>query len=776
MKRLSWLLLFLFAIPVHAQYPWSGILSASRALDWSTAGIPGGIPVGTQSGSTITSTGSDQTSAIQTAINTCSAAGSVGNEKFVQLAAGTFTINGVLQVKNFCYLNGAGGNQTIFSIHSTAGTSVIQLGTATSASGPNISGDVSITSGTAAGSSSIVVSSASGVVAGTTYLRISELNDSSFVSIQGDFGTCNFCDGGFGYNGTRVRNQISLVTNVSGTTLTISPPLMLGYTHTPLATPFTMTAQYAGVENLQIYSNNTGAGDNIHMGMCAYCFVSGVEGNYTDGDHVTTDFAYHGMIVNSYFSNAQLHTSGTYDSCIAIRNSTTYTLVQNNILERLHLSVVAEWGGGGNVISYNYLFGNFDNYSYNFMSSDLNTHGAHPQLNLYEGNIGAALNFDSGWGSGSDLTTFRNWSKGTTLLCNPQTVGRAVVVCSPNYPTSGYYAFQENNAFLFGFLNSNLNQVGDVAGSTQVAALCLNGSNPGATCGTGGLSAIMPQIDTVQAICGTSPCGNVKPYGEQSTDWAYGFGESNDAGDSSTANSNCSAVGTGNNPAGYCDSATPYSTRFFHGEVNSVANTITWAAGVTHSLPPSFYLSSKPAWMGSVPWPGIGPDITGGIAPNGYAYANSAEYCYEHYMGGSATTPGVGSPLAFNASTCYPTSVTPPPVPNPVSIIGLTSAQLPTGGTQQFTATCQTMPCPTLSWKTTIGIITGNGLLTAPASAGSGTVSVADSTNTATFPVTVFATTTTASGGQCPYTETFSVPQTRTITVSGCNGTTCSCK
>src|SRR5271166_5706881 len=29
------------------QYPWSGIIDPSRAIDWSTAGIPGGIPART---------------------------------------------------------------------------------------------------------------------------------------------------------------------------------------------------------------------------------------------------------------------------------------------------------------------------------------------------------------------------------------------------------------------------------------------------------------------------------------------------------------------------------------------------------------------------------------------------------------------------------------------------------------------------------------------------------------------------------------------------------
>src|ERR1700690_3677655 len=106
------LVLFLLPVCSYSQ-PWSGILlptsgtgactagatsSPGRcATDWTTAGIPGGIPSGswTQSGATITAAQSpcnngsgDCTSAIQTALNACS------GSKYVLLEAGTFRING----------------------------------------------------------------------------------------------------------------------------------------------------------------------------------------------------------------------------------------------------------------------------------------------------------------------------------------------------------------------------------------------------------------------------------------------------------------------------------------------------------------------------------------------------------------------------------------------------------------------------------------------------------------------------------------------------------
>lgn len=85
----------------------------------------------------------------------------------------------------------------------------------------------------------------------------------------------------------------------------------------------------------------------------------------------------------------------------------------------------------------------------------------------------------------------------------------------------------------------------------------------------------------------------------------------------------------------------------------------------------------------------------------------------------------------------------PPPVPNPVTIIGLSTsaANVPTGKTLQFAAACSPSPCDSINWSTTIGAISG-GLLTAPATAGTGSVTASNSTNSVSFPVTVIATST----------------------------------
>jgi hypothetical protein len=641
MKRTTtvFLSLMLVSLPgVGLAQPWAGILDPSRAIDWSGAGIPGGIPARTTicanwyngSGapaSTIGNNGdyyfrADVAHASAEYKKTSGTWAATGNEF-------TYYVSGNISLPSNITLRGAGANLTILDAHGTSGN-VIGLGSGT----PAFASAISITGGTAAGSTSITVASSSGISVGA-YLLITQLNDGTTVNTSGSEGACTWCDGGQA-SGTRAQGQIVEVTSVSGTTIGITPGLYVAYTRTPTATPFTASAKNAGVENLQVYANNTGYAANFYMGECAYCWLSGVEGNYADGDHVEIDWSYRGIVQNSYFSNAYLHTPGTYDSDLVLRNKSTGMLVQNNIFERLHVSMMMEWGAAGNVIAYNYALGNFDSGSTNVMMSNVNTHGAHPMMNLIEGNVVAQFHPDSIWGSSGTNTAFRNWVTGATKICNPTSGGRSAVSCSGS---NGWWAVQAVRLMDIDYLATSYNLVGNVVGSVQAVALTSynNGTTP------------LSQVNMVVAVCGPSPCGpNSRSYDAAVYAYALGYGEASDTGSS-----------------GY-DSLTPYSTLFLHGDYSNTTGAISWASGVTKTLPASFYLSAKPSWWGSVPYPAVGPDVTGGSGPGGHAYAIPAQNCYTTVMGG---TDGTGSPLTFNAAACYGAAPAPPVPPTNLSAI-----------------------------------------------------------------------------------------------------------
>ncbi len=592
-------LLFLFSLNIHAQ-SWSSILSSTQAINWSDSGV-GGIPARTTNCASLTS--SATLAQINAALASCPAG------ETVSLAAGTYNITGTIQVPSNVTLRGAGANQTILNATGTGGRYVVALGSG----GPSYN-PVNITGGATNGSTSITLSSTSGITT-SSYLVIAETNNPSFVTSNGSEGTCTWCDG-WTSTGSLARGQIVQVTSVSGNTVTIAPGLYGAYTQSPNAVPFSMSASHAGVEALQVYANNTGYAANFGLSSCAYCWVKGVEGNYADGDQLEDYWGYRDEIRDSYFSNAYLHQPGSYDSDVDLAYKTSATLVENNIVERTHVAIMIEWGAAGNVIGYNYTEGEYDSNSTDFVIGGISFHGAAPQFNLLEGNVITQIYADSVWGSSSQTTAFRNWTVGTNHICDPVS-GRVTVTCS-----GVVYGFQAARAMDMSYLTTLNNYVGNVVGSAQMQSLITYGTH------------IMRQVVSVEYPAARS-------YDADAYGWSFGYGEASDEG----TGTGCDGV------SGPCHLAGTSATDLIHGNYNNMGGTIAWAPGITQTLPSSFYLTSRPAWWGSMPFPATGPDVTGGSGPGGHSYGNPARACFLNVMHG--TDGGAGGPYTFNASTCY---------------------------------------------------------------------------------------------------------------------------
>jgi hypothetical protein len=73
------------------------------------------------------------------------------------------------------------------------------------------------------------------------------------------------------------------------------------------------------------------------------------------------------------------------------------------------------------------------------------------------------------------------------------------------------------------------------------------------------------------------------------------------------------------------------------------------------NLPASFFMPSMPVWWGTVPWPPIGPDVSGGSDPTGHVYDIPAKICF------NSTAKDSNGILVFNANKCYQQ----PPAPLP---------------------------------------------------------------------------------------------------------------
>lgn len=660
-------------------------LPAPCAIAWQgNAGIPGGVPVATQSGSTITSTGSDQTSAINSALTSCG--GSSGSQKFIQLATGTFQISSSLIVPSFCELRGTAANLTVVNTNSgtytqcepSAGDGDVQaicLGNGGLSYTP-----LTISSGATAGSTILTLGSTTGVTVGGD-LVISETN-ASYVTNAGGEGVCTWCDGAWA-SGNRSRGQIVEVQSIVGSVVTISPGLYTDYTNTPTAVGFTPTKS-AGVRDLQVVGNNNGLGSLIGLNKCAYCYVKGVEGNYADNDFVNVAWGYRDEVRDSYFTNGFVHTSGSFDTNVDVFFKTSGTLIENNIIERAHVGIMLEWGSAGNVISYNYIQGEFNIPSANnAVLAGINYHGAHPQFNLIEGNVAPQFRPDEIWGSSSHTATNRNWWQGTTTVCNPLT-GRSTVNCTPigtpsGVGVNGWHPFQESIGLAIDHLSWYTNTVGDISGSAAQQALITT---------TGSGTSHQAILNWTSAACAASGC---RSFDITNYNFTFGFGEAGDDGTGTGSTSGCSGGTTG--PCHSVDAfltSTLYKSYTFS---NTTSNCLSGggAGTCTASLPASFYLAAKPSWWTSgIPFPAIGPDVTGGTGPGGHTSltaSNPAQNCYLNTMGGSEGGPG--SPLSFNEATCYATNNTwyiRPDGGSATQCTGLVNAAYPGSGSAQACA------------------------------------------------------------------------------------------
>jgi len=462
------------------------------------------------------------------------------------------------------------------------------------------------------------------------------------VTITTPNGTCTWCDASM-WSGTRVRGQIVEVEGVNGTTITISPALYTDYgvaagTSPALATPFAASAKYAGVESLEAYANGTGYAQTYSLVACAYCWIKGVFDNYTDGDHVDDYFGFHDEIRDSYFSNAYSHTAGGSDADVSILAKTSGTLLENNILERLHAGTLVDWGSAGNVIAYNYFRGNFDSGGDLVILAAIGEHGAHSQFNLFEGNVGNNITHDSFWGSSSNETMFRNQFRGTETLASPLSGGRNVV----NW-ASTQLANEQMFALTNSFCHVNLNSVGNVLGSADAV-----------TAATSGLynSGTSPFTSTV-----------IPPATRNYNNVFYATSVGYNTGSDSSGSAVASFAGGPSGAVGYWVGLAA-STILQHGNFDIASNSISWTSSITHTLPASFFLSSQPSFWttayGTPPWPAIGPDVSGGpdSAVGGHANYIPAQLCYNNL---SRDTTGL---LIFNANTCYAAVSAPSPPSN----------------------------------------------------------------------------------------------------------------
>lgn len=628
------IILLVLSASVCAAQPWAGIIDPTRAIDWSTAGVIGGIPARTtQCGSTI-SAYSGTAGTINTAISSCTAG------QHVQLGTGTFNlstgINFGSNVNVTVRGNGASSTKLAFSNDVSCNGLFTLVCMAGSNSSPGGEQQVANwTAGYSQGVTSITVANSTSIVANSTLVNIDQLDEVSDTGTIWNCLTDNVCSnsgsGGFARGGNRSQQQQVLVTacspscnSGSSTVLTISPGLYMpnwASGQTPQAWWATTTTTGNGIEDVSIDSSAANAPSVAVMMNCYQCWVKGVRSLYANRNHVWIYESSHSTVRDSYFFQNQSHASVSYG--VEISPSSSDNLVENNIFDKTTDSNPNQNGGAaGNVVGYNYTAATEYTASAGWFQASDYEHASGNTYWLREGNVGLGFAADNVHGTHHFTTLFRNRYSGWQSSCSGSPC-TAQTIAIHLYAGTRYY-----------------NVIGNVLGtSTYHTNYQCSSASTNPTCAGGDVSIYTlgytgnggGQDTSTSSFCLQPACSSHGDYDPQVSDYLMRWGNY----DTVTA-----------------------AVRFVNGEVPSGSASFPNAVPGSTTLPASFYLAAKPAsWWGTPygvpPWPATGPDVSGGNVSNVGGHANKipAQLCYEN----TPDDPGytVGTVRTFNAAACY---------------------------------------------------------------------------------------------------------------------------
>jgi hypothetical protein len=383
------------------------LLPADRCIDWSMAGIPGGIPGRTVIYKTINAAlygdgSADATQAIQAAIDSCP------DNQVVFLPAGRYKTSQTIHLYDRRTLRGAGPGKTILRFENTWGRSVLDMRGLFYWDVTGRQRSFAITGGATRGSTKITLASAGTISVGDVLL-IDQLNDPQLVDPVGFEGLCNYCGR---LNGTRARGQIVEVTALNGNLVSLNLPLYytLSSSLQPQATQVDAGSmvRWAGVEDLTITESQAVVDYLIEMDGAQYCWLRNIEVERVNQRAVWLIESLQNEIRESTFHNAINGFGRSYGYGILTDMYSSANLIENNILRTLDGGfLMAAGGASGNVFAYNYMIDSRFDDPWWLTASPSISHAPHPSMNLWEGNIGIQAAADCIHGSSSHNTLFR---------------------------------------------------------------------------------------------------------------------------------------------------------------------------------------------------------------------------------------------------------------------------------------------------------------------------------------------------------------------------------
>ena len=535
-------------------------LTPDRLTTWNPGlNAVGGIPNQTTVYKTLSPSGGDDTSAIQSALDSCPA------NQVVVLGAGTFKISGqgLQMTKSNVVLRGAGPTATFLTKKSGSNYPVISIGIQFY----NYTQPVAFAADAAKGTTSVTLASNPGYKTGEIVVidQVSDEDRSDTVAPvrttywgvnapPGDVSRSWFCED------NRPVGQVVEISSISGNTLTFSTPLHANFEVALQAHLVRLSdssggkqvdaVEYAGIEDLAVsYGEGGDSGGNIHLFATAYSWVKNVESSYSSGHSVNLDGTFRCEVRDSYIHTTVDPNPGGAGYGIGVNQYAADNLYENNVVWNFNKVTVGRASGGGNVFGYNYFTDGYGAGYADYVEDGLSaSHYTGAHMELFEGN--EAFNFDNEvyWGNATYGMVFRNHFTGLRRSASP---------LSLEDTTNRRAVGLQTAAWWFSF-------IGNVLGFPS-----------------------QPLMSGQDKFIADADPNNLNADDGAVYMWQLGYNEDS-----------------------WPNTADPLviSRTYRDGNFDYVSNAVAWDATDTgHTIPPSMYLSSKPGFFGDNPWPWVEP-------------------------------------------------------------------------------------------------------------------------------------------------------------------------
>jgi len=620
------------------------IIDPARKIDWTVAGIPGGFQRRTTICTTLTPANTWQD--IVTAVTNCP------QNSVVMLSAGTYEMVGgpdpsisgnppapaglEFIAQNLKTLRGAGPDKTILHFSGFFNNCFGRTGNLCMKSadavtiGTTLKNQNPWSAGYARGSTVLTFANALTNVAVGQNIYVDQyddnLTDNGQIWMCQTLGVCTSQGGdttgsgvdGVGRDGHACQLQTLRVEAVNGPArkLTVSPGIYMPNfraSQSPVGYwANTLPINGFSIEDMTIDHQDTTSQNGIAIYNGYACSVRNVRSINSFRSHVLMYYSKNLEVRDCYFA----HTRSPWGSQrYGIEYwSSADTKVENNIFSEIAAPMLHGAHSVGSVAAYNFAYN--DRYqtntgtNYRFMQGALYNHNPGIAFSFYEGNDTPGFSGDCIWGTNHFPTIYRNRLQGYDVQ---------LVAGQPQKDSNTQALIQQA-------YSRYLNAVGNVLGWAGwhtvyqkvfgVDAAGVDGVHAVVSMGWTGGDGTIFNFQTIPWNGATFLPGDPKT-GQTSFRW------------------------------GNWDVVTGTS-RFVAAEVPSAISPYPNPVPATQTLIPSYLYTVRPAWFntaaGNVPFPPIGPDVSGGNVPNvgGHAYKIPARLCFE-------TVPEA----SFNANTFY---------------------------------------------------------------------------------------------------------------------------